>query len=358
MSEKNTNTSQSEEVDLGNIFLIIGSGIKKLFAFIGLIFKTAYNLLIHLLIHIFKRKWWYLATIVLGIALGFYFEQTKKRVYTANLYVETNFNSAPEVYENVYNLNQLSINNSKVKLLSKKLNISKEEAKSLVGFDIEPMINENETIDIFSDFKKELDSISEENLIYDDYKNNLTKFNYNKHKIEILSTDQFIFKKIAKKIPTVLIENSYLEKVKNSYNESLLEEIETLDVLDSQIDSLVNFYLKIREIEAKKPNSSSSGTNLYMAEANKNNLVINESELILEKSKLKQRKTYLKGKLLEKENVVNIIGQLPDAGYDVKGFLGNKIVTTPIFLFLIMLFIFSLIELFNFIAAKTEIKSS
>ena len=354
MSEKNIQNSQNEEVDLGNIFIIIGRGFQKLFNFIGSIFKALYEFIIFLLIHIFKRKWWYLATVGIGIALGIYFDQTKQKVFAANLYVETNFNSAPEVYENVYYLNQLAKNKNDVSQLVEKLNISKQKAQSIKGLDIEPIINENERVELFSDFKNELDSLSQENLVYDDYKNTLTDFSYKRHKIEIQSTDQFAFKEIGENISSVLINNEYLEKFKNSNNEAIQEEINNLDRLEKQIDSLVNTYLTIRQKEADKQSSNNSGTNLYMADANPNSLLIDESMLIMRKTNLKQRKTYLKEKLIETDNVVNIYGQLPEAGYDTKGTLESKIITTPILFFLITLFIFSILGLFNFLAEKVK----
>ena len=354
MSEKNNQSQQNEEVDLGNIFIIIGKGFQKIFAFIGLIFKTIYDFIILILTHIFKRKWWYLATGVIGIALGIYLDQTKEKTFAANMYVETNFNSAAEVYENVYYLNQLSKNKDHVSQLVKKLNITEDQAKSIMSFDIEPIINENERVELFSDFKNELDSLSQENLVYDDYKNTLTDISYKRHKIEIQSTDQFVFKEIGKKISSMLINNEYLEKFKNSNNEAIQEEINNLDRLEKQIDSLVNTYLTIRQKEADKQPSNNSGTNLYMADANSNSLLIDESKLILKKTELKQRKTYLKEKLLETDNVVNIIGQLPEAGYNITGILGLNMVRIPLLFFTITLLIFSFYGLFKYLETKVK----
>ena len=56
MSKDLQQEPQSEEVDLGQLFKIIGNAFQRFFDFIASIFKGVYKVILLLLIHIYKRK--------------------------------------------------------------------------------------------------------------------------------------------------------------------------------------------------------------------------------------------------------------------------------------------------------------
>ncbi len=58
---------QSEEVDLGHLFKLIGDAFNRFFNFIANIFKGAFNVIVLLLIHFYKRFFWYVAAVVIGL---------------------------------------------------------------------------------------------------------------------------------------------------------------------------------------------------------------------------------------------------------------------------------------------------
>ncbi len=74
---------------------------------------------------------WYTGSVVIGVIIGFFMDENSNELYSANMFIQTNFNSARQVYENVKQFHQLANIDRGTLELAKKLNISTEEASKL-----------------------------------------------------------------------------------------------------------------------------------------------------------------------------------------------------------------------------------
>ena len=178
MSKESSQPHPSEEVDLGQLFKLIGNTFQRFFDFIASIFKGAYKVILLLLIHIYKRIVWYAAALFIGVVVGFIVDKTSDKMYGANMFIETNFNSARQVYENVKQFHQLAYIDKDTLELAKRLNISPSEASKLKGFYLEPDLDENEMAQMYSAFYVRLDSLSRVTMTFDIYKESLTPYNF------------------------------------------------------------------------------------------------------------------------------------------------------------------------------------
>ncbi|MDC1365395.1 hypothetical protein N8258_03130, partial [Algibacter sp.] len=174
MSKDLQQEPQSEEVDLGQLFKLIGNAFQRFFDFIASIFKGAYKVILLLLIHIYKRIVWYAGALFIGVVVGFIVDKTSDKMYGANMFIETNFNSARQVYENVKQFHQLAYIDKDTLELAKRLNISPSEASKLKGFYLEPDLDENQMAQMYSAFYVRLDSLSRVTMTFDIYKESLT----------------------------------------------------------------------------------------------------------------------------------------------------------------------------------------
>ncbi len=68
------------------------------------------------------------------------------------MFIETNFSSTRQVYENIYQFHQMANKDKDTLELAKRLNISPGEASKLNGFYIEPDIDENNLAKMYSNF--------------------------------------------------------------------------------------------------------------------------------------------------------------------------------------------------------------
>ena len=354
MSKDLQQEPQSEEVDLGQLFKLIGNAFQRFFDFIASIFKGAYKVILLLLIHIYKRIVWYAGALFIGVVVGFIVDKTSDKMYGANMFIQTNFNSARQVYENVKQFHQLAYEDKDTLELAKRLNISPAEASHLKGFYLEPDLDENEMAEMYSNFYIRLDSLSRVTMTFDLYKESLTPYNYTIHKLGVASTDKSIYKKIEDAFTLQLSNNEYLKELVSVNRQNLVKEEQTLSQQVEKTDSLVQEYLKIRVNQSEKELIPGSGTNLYMGDAESSNLIVDESIVIEKRLALERQKRRINLYLVEQKNVVNVLAGFPNSGYDMSVWTDKKKFVFPIILFLLTLTIFTFLGLKNFLEGESK----
>lgn len=347
---------QSEEVDLGQLFKMIGNMFDRLFKFIGNVLNNIYDLLLLLLIHLFKRLKWYALVIVVGVIIGYFLDKKTPYLYGAKMQVETNYKSARQVYENISFLNQLAgVDRDSVEL-GKRLKIAPSEAASIMGFSIEPNIDENDKMKLFSDFRAQLDSLTRSTYSYQDYIEGLSFHSFGTHQIEVVSTDKFIYSKINKSIVKELANNNFLNEIKEVTLNNLNLKEKALEQQDKILDSLRNIYINIRQSEAKKETQglSNSGTNLFLGDADRQNLIIDETALLEKKKDINNEKLKIYKGLIENKYIVNIIAEFPAAGYEVGKLLDKAKIRVPALFVLVTFILFLGLGLNSFLIKQEE----
>ncbi|WP_203256643.1 hypothetical protein [Hyunsoonleella ulvae] len=339
---------QSEEVDLGQLFKVIGNLFDKLYKFIVNIFIGGFNFLILLLVHFHKRKLWYIGAVLIGLVAGYFIDKKSDKLYGANLFIETNFNSTRQVYENIHQFNQLTIDKDSVELANR-LNITIKEASKLKGFYVKPDLDENTMAKMYSDFYLQLDSISRLEMSYKRYKESLTPFNFKIHQIGVAATDRVVYKKIEKNFIEQISRNTYLNRLLES-NKAILDKKDKM--LEKQIqmtDSLVEQYLNIRIKESEKAGLPASGTNLYMGNAESTNLIVDESKIIKQRLSYESARRKIDSILVTKNSIINVIADFPESGYDIREWHDKMKYLLPVILFSVLLLIFSFLGLGSYL---------
>ena len=333
MSTKENTPDKEEEVDLGQLFKLIGNMFTNFFNFIGSIFKGAFQFLILVLIHFYKGIKWYATAVILGVVVGYFIDKNSDDLYGANLFIETNFNSSRQVYENLKNLHQLAHVDKDSVELAERLGITVHEAASIKGFYIEPDIDENTRILSFIAYKKGLDSVSLSEANYKEYIGGLSNYNFKLHKIGVATTDKFIFQKLRGKLVSEMTVNDYLKKLQKVTIENLGREQVSLNKEQIETDSLANEYLKLRINESEKEAIPGKGTNFFLGATEEKSILVNESALFQKKFTLEIRKRAIQKELVEKENIVNVISDFPSSGYDISEWYDKMKFVLPIVLF-------------------------
>lgn len=351
--------NQSEEVDLGQLFKLIGNAFDRLFNFIASIFIGIYKTVLALLVHIYKRLIWYAGAIVLGVVVGYVIDSKSQKLYGANMFIETNFNSARQVYENIKQFNQLAGVDRDTIELARKLNISTELASNLKGFYIEPDIDENNIAEMYSAFYQRLDSVSRIEMTYDRYKESLTHYNFPIHRIGVASTEKHIYKKIEEAFVTNISSNKYLDDLLEANLNILERKDRALAQQVQKTDSLVDAYLKIRINESEKQQVPGSGTNLYMGDAESagGSLIVDESRVVQQRLRYEDQRRKIDSIYAVKKNIVNIMANFPESGYDIRKWHDKKKFVLPIVLFGITFLTFLVLGLGKFLKEQNEINS-
>ncbi|KJD36748.1 hypothetical protein PW52_03680 [Tamlana sedimentorum] len=347
-------SQKSEEVDLGLLFNVIGSVFNRFIKFIEKVFKLIYNLLLILLFHIYKRFLWYVGAALIGAVVGFIIDMNSEQIYGANMYIETNFKSSRQVYENIKQFNQLASEDKDSLELAKVLKISVKDASKLKGFYIEPDLDENNIAKMYSDFYKNLDSVSRDETNYEKYKESLTPHNFNVHRIGVASSDKHLYTKIEKAFTKELTNNSYLYDLLHVSNENLDNEDLTLQTQVKKTDSLVAEYLTIRMNESKRQTASGSNTNLYMGNAEANNLIVDETKLIDKRLDLEARRRFVNTNKVEQQDVINVLAGFPKTGYDISVWHQKMKFVLPLIIFGLTFLFFLLFGLKKYLDSESK----
>jgi hypothetical protein len=352
MSKDLQQQNQSEEVDLGQVFKAIGNGFSNFFKGIANIFKGLFQGLVLILLHFFKRIFWYVGAVVIGLVLGFILNATAEKSYGANMFIKTNFDSGRQVYENIRQLHQLASVDRDTVELGKILNISPTEASKLKGFYIQPGTQENEIAEMYSRYRQNLDSISQTEVTYKNYKESLSSYAFPVHQIGVVSTDKFIYKEIEKTFTKELVNNDYLDELSIVNTENLKSEKVALENQVIRTGYLIDEYLKIKISQSQKPESN--GTSLYMGDTEDSNSSVNEAELLKEQLKLEEQKREVLRLMVAEKDIISVISGFPSSGYDIREWYEKYIIAIPIATFAITLLAFLLLGLGKFLKAQKD----
>ncbi len=320
----NAKETPSEEIDLGQLFKLIGNAFDKFFNFIANIFKSIFHVFILFLQFIRNHFLKFAIAVVLGLIAGGYLDYTSLARYRSSMIVEPNFNSVQQLYNNIEFYNQLA-EQGEYKALSEALHISDEEAQEVKKVAITSFSDQTQRIKQFSEFIQELDSVSQKQVDYEAYLANFNDINAKFHKIEIEATSPEIAKRCQEVIVKSIENNEYfkLQKEINDRNISLRDSI--IAQQQKEINDLQAFYKRIKVMEAKKPDGT---TSINLAENQTNE--VPEIELLNQVRQLKDEKVRLNNEKANTKNTINIISEFPNKGALVNDFFTKKIVLMPI----------------------------
>jgi hypothetical protein len=311
-SQKNN----EEEVDLGSLFVIIGKGFSNLFNFIGNIFKGIFHFIISILIFLKQRVIKIVIAATVGLIAGIFLEVQTPTRYGSELLLEPNFKSARQLYNNVNFYNDLVKQKDTVGL-QKVFNIDKESAASLVKFEIEPLRLDVDKINSYNDFILSIDTVSIRNYKYEDFQMAFTDYDYKVHKVTVIAERNNVFEKLDDVIISSVVNNKYFNRLKVITNESL-NRTDSLYLQNlTQIDSLRKVYMKVMMEEAKK---QSSGTNIDLGGEKRK---AKELELFDTNRRINEELRLLATEKSEKYEVINVISNFQQIGYEIKGITKN-----------------------------------
>lgn len=343
MADQPANQNTSDEIDLGQLFQVIGRGFQKFFNFIGNIFKGLFHLLMLFLLFLQKHFIILGATLVLGGIGGYFLDNMFPDKYVSKMVVEPNFNSVQQLYNNLDFYNDLAMAQDS-SALATALNITEHEAASIKEIFADSYSDENQKIKLFDEFIKELDSTTIKTIDFENYLKNFNSLDARFHQISVISTDNRVAKKMQPAIINSISVNDYfkLQKKINDENLKLQEEIYKQQLVE--IDSLQSLYRTVLVKEADKP---MQGTNISLAEGGESKN--RELALVQEKDVLKEKLVELNEERANKSTIINVISDFPTRGVEMKGIWNSYKFKLPIIMLVAMLAVLGIINLNKFL---------
>lgn len=358
MSENNQNMlpdqpQQSNEIDLKELFRMIGSAFKKLFLFIRNLLLFLLDLLIRALIivrvHIVK----FVIVGVLSIVIGKFIDSRQEPVYGSNMYVQTNYGSTRQLYTNVRYYNALVLD-ADSSALADIFNITKDEAGTLRGFFIEPDITENGMLKAYNEFMKTADTTFVKNEIdFQKFKSNISPQDFRTHQISAASTEKALIPRLQEPLTTKNIENYHIKRQKEINLENLISQEEALRKQLVQIDTLNAVYKELLLEQPKENPGKASET--YIQLAANNDRKTKELELLNLNEAISQKLLEInKQKELQSETINTLSNFSP--GSEIKRFYDSYLFRIPIITLTLLALFILLRELNSYLNTYEENK--
>lgn len=264
MSDKNN----QGEVDLIQLFRIIGNAFASLVSFVKRILIFIYDLVIRTILFFRKNAFKIGIAILIGFGLGYFFETKKKPVYSSSMIVKPNFDSTRQLYTNISYFNELrsSGREEDLSLLSNIFQIKPELAQTISSISIEPILEENDKITHYGTFLAELDSIpsADVKLSFTNYTDNIPYYVIDNHKINVVSTDRRVFSKLQEPIINSVEENEFFKRRRKLLEANIAQSDTILKGQLKDLDSLKGIYREVLLKNADKQSELPSGTILSL----------------------------------------------------------------------------------------------
>lgn len=340
MSEQQKNNApQSEEIDLGQLFKLIGDAFNRFFRFIASIFKGLFSLLISFLLFIQKHFIKFAIAGIVGVGGGIYWDSVSDPIYRSSMVVEPNFNSAQQLYNNIEFYNELAAQQD-FETLAQTFDISKEEAGNLKKFEVESFSDEAQKMQQFSEFIQSLDTTSQKLVDYENYLKNFNNINARFHRISVEAKDSRVAKTLQEPIVESIEDNAYfnLQKRINDDNIKLSDSLYSGQL--KEVYTLQEFYKKIKLKEAEKEQAS---TSISMGETKESGS--DEIKLLEQVEDIKNSMLELNMEKANTQNTINVISDFPDKGVEVNDWNRSKKILLPLLLLGLVFGFLILIEL-------------
>ena len=316
-----TNTPQpSEEVDLGQLFKMIGNAFQRLFQFIGSIFNTLFLAFVWFVFFIRKRAVVLLIAAVAGLVLGLIMNKTSPPTYKSSITVKQNYATGENLYGSLDYYNSL-LNDGDYEVLGRVLGLKKNISEEIIGIEIEPIITDNDRVVMFDKYISGLDSLAASKVEYEVFVENIEDYKHQLQQISIKSKTRANFKNVFDNVIGDINTNTFFVNEQAKDLTELNQQKAALEQSLAQSDSLQRTYKRV--LEQQMESKSTSETSITF-EGNNDKNKTREFDLYINDIELRREIVQIQRKLKDKQNIVEIISGKQDSGFidDTKELLG------------------------------------
>lgn len=307
--------NQSEEVDLGQLFKLIGNMFDRFFKFIGSIFNKLFLAFVWMVFFLKKHFIKFVIAGIVGIALGLLLEKTSEPVYKSYTTVKQNYNTGEDLYNSIAYYNDLISQNDTSTLRSvlgvkdigkKDINVS-----SILEFGIESVISENDKLKSYDKYLKELDSTVAATVDYETYIKNSKDYTHKYQQITIKSRERNNFRAVFDRIVKNINNNEFFKKEQKKDSIELESEKTAIIESLSKSDTLLSVYQKAIVKSAENNNDFQGKITI---EGKESGSTTKEFELYNKVLDLRERIVEIDREIADKEAIVEVVSSKQDSG--------------------------------------------
>ena len=259
MSEQMSGTNNNfrdDEIDLRKLFQSIGNGFSNL----G---KWLVTLVVRFRRSTLKYKFLLITMVVIGAIAGFVFTEVTKPYYKTSMLISSEYFNSRLIENSIDKLNSLCAEESRNGLASV-LHIKENVAGNIRAFDYEPLISEQDLVDV-EVLKQKLSELKVKDTDIQKIINQIDFENKNTFTITVEVFDNKIIDRLEEAVVSYFRDNPYVKNRIRINKENQIKLIEKLQADISQLDSLKHaFNLNLKANASRKGETSS---NVYVGES-------------------------------------------------------------------------------------------
>ena len=311
MSTNPNTPNNSEEVDLGQLFKLIGAAFDRFFNFIYSIFKGLFSVFIWFVFFIKKHIIILVVAGIIGIGIGILSSKTSQAKYQSSVTLVQNYQIGENLYSAVGYYNDL-LKQSDYEILGKALNLNEEKANSILSFDVKPVVSENQKLLAFNNYMKGLDSLAATKIEYEDFLKNNEDYTFTHQQISIESTQRNSFKSVFENIVESINSNPFFVNEQRKDIAELNQIKNALELALVKSDSLQNTYKRVLEMSSKSDKSSEIGITF---EGSNDTEKTKEFDLYQSDLELRNQLVQIERNIQDKQYIVEMISNKQDSGF-------------------------------------------
>jgi len=311
MSTNSNTPNTSEEVDLGQLFKLIGNAFDRFFNFFITIFKRIFLAFVWLVFFIKKRIIVLVLAGIFGFVYGLLNSKSAAPKYESAVTVVQNYPTGENLYNSVSYYNDL-VKQGDFQTLGAVLNLDESKAESILSFQVEPVVSENDKLLAFNNYIKKLDSLASTKIEYEDFLLNNEDYTHKYQQVKISSTQRNSFKSVFESIVESINSNPFFINEQNKDITELNKTKEGLELALVKSDSLQSTYKRVLEQGLNSDKASEIGITFEgSGETDKTK----EYELYQSDLKLRSQLVDIDRELLDKQYIIEAISNKQDSGF-------------------------------------------
>ena len=336
----------SEEVDLGQLFKLIGKAFDRFYNFIKSIFNSILYVFVFIVKKIIDNYKLIGISIVTAAVLGLGLERMSSKVYASKMLVKPYFESKYQLVTNIDYYNAL-IEDKNYKRLAEIFQIEKRDAETLLEFEISPgPETENDRILQYESFIKKLDSVRQQNIQFDDFIENRSIYGGTLFEIKVRSLKKDLFRSLETGLNSNFTNNYSIKKMKKRDSLIVVEKARIRESLN-QIDSLKKVYIKVMQTESNSNTGAitlKDGMSLVQERVN-----TREYELLSKELELRNELTKLSAQQIEEDTYFDSVSSFQEIGFIDKSIWNRYCLIFPLLTFVILVVVFMCKQIIAFV---------
>ena len=332
----NTDKNASEEIDFGPIFNALSAiftGIKS--AVVYLVWKS-YSLVIYSIKAIIVNYKVIVPVLLLAFLAGLFNEKKSKPLYNSKMLVMTYFDSKYQLVENLNYYNAL-IANKDTNELSRVFKIDVIDLESLYSFEISPGLEtRNDQLKYYDTYLKQIDTSMTEVISFDEFIKNRDLLSGNLFEINVIAEKKDVFRKLENGLKGSFA-NNHSVKVKSKRDSSLTLKSKTIKSQIEQINDLKETYVSVLKQQAETPNLKMGFSEIPVTEELPRTF---EYDLLKTELSLRDRLRDIEETKIKYNEFYDILSSFQETGTRYKSLTTNYKIVYPLYVFILMIFIF------------------